>query len=302
MSAPVSCHYLVVERLQRDGEVGRAPVFGDEDGGVGVVVAGDRLDVGAPAHAALERLDPRPRRRRGDRGVLDDRQHGRDPQAGVVQAFPRFDRLGRRVVGAVGVEAAGDPAAEGAGEEEEEDREEADSAGVAVGEAGEGVEHQLLLSRGAGSRRRCLHPLAPVGEPLVELDPPLQHHQRVGVVLLQLFLRLRLHRAQPRGDAAAVLAHRAQRLGGLLGRQHAGEEQFQQPFFAHLHRLRRLAQPVLQLALAVVGDRVDGPLALAAGGVAALDQARPRRAVSARDRSARSWPPRRSAWCCRPGP
>ncbi len=140
--------------MQSDREVGRAAVLGNEDRRASVVVTGHRFDVGTPAQALLERYDPRSRRRRGDRSVVDDDDHRGHPQAGVLQSFLRLHRLGRRVVGAVGVEAVGDRAAERSGEQEEGDREEPDAAGTPIGEAGEGVEHQLLLFVWVEPRRR----------------------------------------------------------------------------------------------------------------------------------------------------
>ena len=61
----------------------------------------------------------------------------RPGHAGDQVADVRLHGLGRRVFGTVGVEPVGDGAADGDGDEEEGDREEADAAGVAVGEAGE---------------------------------------------------------------------------------------------------------------------------------------------------------------------
>ena len=81
---------LVVGRLQRDREVGGVAVAGDEGGGAGVVVAGDRGDVGAGAQLRSSASTRRSGRRRGDRRVLDD---ARSPpvtrQPGVLEPVRR---------------------------------------------------------------------------------------------------------------------------------------------------------------------------------------------------------------------
>ena len=162
--------------------------------------------------------------------VVEDDDHAGDAQPGVVELLVGLHRLGGRVIGAVGVEPVGDRAAGGAGKEEEGDRDQADPARTAVGEACERVEHQAALPGGRLQQPR-FHPVAPIGKPLAELDPALEHHQRQRVALLD---RLRFHRPQLLGDLEAPLAHRPQDLDRLLGREQPGEEQLQQSFFAHL--------------------------------------------------------------------
>ena len=89
--------------------------------------------------------------------MVEDDDHARDPQAGVVELVLGLDRLGRRVIGAVGVEPVGDRAAGGAGEEEEADREQADPTGAAIGEAGEEVEHQATSLASIRSHQSANH-------------------------------------------------------------------------------------------------------------------------------------------------
>ena len=198
MSSPVSCQLLSSVGLQGDGEVGGAAVVGDEGGGVGVVVAGHRLDVGACRAPALSSASTRARRRRRRRPARS-RPRRAPPamlQPGVLQPFARLHRLGGGVVGPIGVEAAGDRAAEGAGERRRRRSRGGRTGGRGRRRGGRGRRTSAAPFLGERtSRIWCLHPLAPVGEPIVELDSAPQHHQRERVLLW--LCRLGLHRAQP---------------------------------------------------------------------------------------------------------
>ena len=221
---------------------------------------------------ALERLDPGPGRRRLATGrVLDHDEAppgpaGRRPAA-VPSPRPSRSPDRRRRRGRAG----GDRAAEGPGEEEEEDREDPDPAGVAVGEAGEGVEHQLLLFSGAASR----------------ICASIRSHQSANHSVNSMPPRSTISGKRvrswppPSAPCRAAARQRERRYSRIARRvstassrrQGVGEEQLQQAFVAHLIGRRRLPQPGLQLLFAVGGDLVDVRLRPPRGAVDALDQA-----------------------------
>ena len=136
--------FLVAGGLQGDDEVGRVAVFGDEGARVRVVVADHPVHFRVAAHFALECLDPGAGRGTGDGRVFDQGDDVGEPVARFLQLVLRLDRLGRRVFRPVGIEPLGDRAAEGAGEDREDDGDGDHHPRVALGEPGERREHQAF--------------------------------------------------------------------------------------------------------------------------------------------------------------
>ena len=248
------------------------PSLGDEGGGVGVVVAGDRLRRrrGGARCARAPRPGPgsrawrpaRPRPRRAPPATRSPASCSRSLRLRPSRSPGRRRRRGR------GGSATEPPTR--AGEEEEERSRRGRCGGRCRRRGGRGRRTSAAPFLGSGVEDLRLHPLAPVGEPLGELDPAPQHHQREGV-------RLAAAASAPSRAAARRRRGRCSRIARRISTASSrgsapAKNSFSSPSSRISKVLRRLPQPGLQLLLAVGGDLVDGPLAAAGRGVDALDQ------------------------------
>ena len=137
---------VVVGRLERGGEVGRAPVPGDEGARSGGVEARDGGHVRVAPKPGRERVDSGAPPRAADVDALKQHDHAGLAVTGVLQALVGDHALGVGIIGAVRVEPVGHAGAQGARDHEEESRQHERAARAPVGEASEPIHHRRSRS------------------------------------------------------------------------------------------------------------------------------------------------------------
>ena len=128
--------------VERDGEIGRAPVAGHERLRAGVGEAVHLRYVAVCFEPAAERLDALAPRGGARVDALDQHDHAGLAEAGPLEALVGDDALGVGIVGAVGIEAIGHAATQHARHDEEDGGHGEHPARAAIGEACEAVHHR----------------------------------------------------------------------------------------------------------------------------------------------------------------
>jgi len=132
---------VVVRGLQRDGEVGRVAVSGDEVARSCGQEAGHGGDVRVLLDLTGDLLDSVATLARAHVGAVDEHDDPRFPEARVLEPLVGDHALGVRVVGAVGIEPIRDAGAERSGHDEEERRDDQHALRPALRESRQQIHH-----------------------------------------------------------------------------------------------------------------------------------------------------------------